>query len=43
LAAAHDEARRHEAEGRAGRPGVGVWLGVFHPSSVNAPKGMQIV
>ena len=41
FAAAHDECGRHKAKGGSGGPGIGNWLGLFHTSSVNAPKGMQ--
>src|ERR1039458_785547 len=36
FAAADDERSRNETKGGSGGPGGGVWLGLFHSSSVNA-------
>ena len=41
LAVMHDERGRHETKGGSAGPGIGSCGGIFHVSSVNAPKGLQ--
>jgi len=41
FAAAHDERSRNKTKGGADGPGVGIWRGFFHNSSVNALMELQ--